>query len=544
VIWHIVHFKRNREYAGLKLCHTSKSDERQPRTARIFSQPVETTGQLSTSTWGNMLQPLPDAQWDYARAAHLLNRAGFGGPPRDIERLVSVGPTRAVRQLVDYDSIPDPQRNPAWAKPDPTRSERFREMRDASEEERRKLRQMEQRTQRRRFAELQGWWLQRMITTSRPLQEKMTLFWHGHFATSFVKVRDAYLMWLQNDLFRSHATGNWLELLVAIARDPAMLLWLDQAQSRKQHPNENFARELMELFTLGEGYYTETDVSEAARAFTGWSYDRQRQEFVWRPYQHDRGSKTVLGLTGQLDGNDVIAAIAEQPRTARFITGRLWTYFAGSPPSDELNAALATVFEDSGGDFKPLLLTLFRSEAFYAPEILGNQVKSPTQWLVGSIRMLDRKPPPPFVMAALTKNLGQELFAPPNVKGWDGGVTWITTNSLLARYNQAALLVYGGRDLARNLDAKDQAMMDRRLLAQLTRAETAGVAIEEILSASERADREQLIAALERRLLVAPLSAPQEAALRGFLESRGTLDEDDILGAIRLVMSTPEFQLT
>jgi uncharacterized protein (DUF1800 family) len=491
-----------------------------------------------------MLKPLSGRQWDQVHAAHLLNRAGFGGPPNEIERVRARGIEGAVEWLMNYESVPDNGADPEWAHPDPTRVERFRELRQASDEERRKARQEEQRTQRRRFVELQGWWLLRMATTSRPLQEKMTLFWHGHFATSFIKVRDAYLMWLQNDLFRRHATGSWLDLLVGVARDPAMLLWLDQAQSRKKHPNENFARELMELFTLGEGHYSERDVTEAARAFTGWGYDRLRQEFIWRASQHDSDPKSVLGSEGDLDGNDVITVLVRQPQAARYITGKLWTYFAGSPPSEELNQALAESFREGGGTFKPLLRTMFLSEAFYSAAVMRDQVKSPTQWLVSSVRMLERDMPAPAVSARLTKNLGQELFAPPNVKGWDGGLSWITTNSLLARYNQAALLIYGGREFARSAGQEARTMMDRSMVNRLARAGTGGVAVDRILTQEERSDKERLIAALQWRLLQSRLKPDQEEALREYLDARGDLDHDDILGAIRLIMATPDFQLT
>jgi uncharacterized protein (DUF1800 family) len=406
------------------------------------------------------------------------------------------------------------------------------------------MRRAQQRLQRRRFVELQGWWLEKMVATTRPLQEKMTLFWHGHFATSFIKVRDAYLMWLQNDLFRRQATGDWLELLVAVARDPAMLIWLDQGKSRKQKPNENFARELMELFTLGEGNYTEQDVAEAARTFTGWGYDQVRQEFVWRPSQHDSGTKTVLGKTGNLDGNDVLALIVDNPQAERFITARLWQYFAGTPPSAELNKALAEHFRASGHVFKPVLRTMFLSQEFYAPERVRNQVKSPVQWLVGSVRMLERPVPPSLVCSRLTTNLGQQLFAPPNVKGWDGGVSWITTNSLMTRYNEAALLVYGGPAFVRGLTREERAAMDRPVINRLARQDAGRVNVKRILTPEERADKERLIAALQTRLLQTTLSSEQEKVLRAFLDSQGELDNEDILGAIRLVMSTPDFQLT
>lgn len=491
-----------------------------------------------------MLKPISGSDWSGSHAAHLLNRAGFGGTPDELQELAELGPDKAVSKLVDYEAVPDNATRPDWAEPEPTRAERLKSMRAAPEKERREMQREERRTQRQRFVELQGWWLRRMATTPRPLQEKMTLFWHGHFATSFVKVRDAYLMWLQNELFRQHATGPWLQLLVDVARDPAMLLWLDQGQSRKKKPNENFARELMELFTLGEGHYSESDVTEAARAFTGWSYNRVRQEFYWNPKQHDPGNKTVLGRTGTLDGNDVIATIVETPQSARFITAKLWHYFAGNPPSPELNQALSQQLADAEGHLKPVLRSMFLSRDFYAPDLIRSQVKSPVQWFVGSLRMLERPVPPPIVCSRLTKNLGQELFAPPNVKGWDGGVSWITTNSLLTRYNQAALLVYGGPDFVRSLAREERAAMDQPVLNRLAKPGARSVDIARILTADERSDKGRLIAALEHRLLQSKLSPDQERALREFLDSRGVLDEDAILGAIRLVMATPDYQLT
>jgi len=496
-----------------------------------------------------MLKALPAKKWNFAMAAHLLNRAGFGGTPAEIEHLASLGPDKAVTYLVDYEQIPDSTPNPEWAKPDPTRAERYRAARDADPEKRRQLIQEEQKQQRQNIVQLKYWWLERMAKGPRPLQEKMTLFWHGHFATSMEKVKDAYLMWKQNDLFRQQATGNWLQLLIATAQDPAMLVWLDQAQSRKEHPNENFAREVMELFTLGEGHYTEKDVTEAARALTGWTYDRQDQEFDERPRLHDNGVKTVLGRTGSLNGQDVMELIVAQPQAGRFITGKLWNYFAGQPPSEELLAALAEVFRKSDNNFKPVLKQMFRSEEFYADSIVRNQVKSPVQWLVGSVRVLERDLPGPFICFALTRNLGQDLFAPPNVKGWDGGLSWITTNNLLARYNEAAILVQGDTGMLRTTltglgvaaGGGGQNMMGQNRL-QNVRLKSA--VPEKILTDEERKDKDKLVVALENRLLQGKLTGKQEQTLREFLDSQATLDDAAILNAIRLVMSTPEYQLT
>ncbi len=490
-----------------------------------------------------MLKPLLPARWNFETAAHLLNRAGFGAAPASIERLADAGLEKAVTELVDYENTADPTLDPVWAKPDPSRAERFRMARQAGPEERRKLQQEEQREQRRRMIELRAWWLQRMAAGYRPLQEKMVLFWHGHFATSVEKVRNAYLMWRQNELFRRLATGSWQRLLVEAGKDPAMLIWLDQAQSRKQHPNENFAREVMELFALGEGHYTEKDVTEGARALTGWSFDRASEKFVERPNWHDEGEKVIFGERGNFNGGDFLGLVVAQPQAARFICAKLWNYFAGQPPSDELVTELAEIFRRSGDQFKPVLRAIFSSEEFYSQRIVRNQVKSPVQWLVGSVRVLERPLPPPLACFALTRNLGQDLFAPPNVKGWDGGLSWITTNNLLARYNEAATLVQGDASVlagAMFTPRPDSAAGGRPFRGLLLQ----GVEADKLFTEAERQSPEALATTLQKRLLQGRLSPKHEEALRQFLSSDGPPNDERILAAIRLVMSTPEFQLT
>jgi uncharacterized protein (DUF1800 family) len=492
-----------------------------------------------------MLEPLGRTRWDFTTAAHLLNRAGFGGTPAEIGDLVALGPEKAVAHFLEYEKVPDPTAPPDWAKPDPDRAEKYQAARRAPEEERRKLLREYQRNERQQMIGLRTWWLKRMATGPRPLQEKLTLFWHGHFATSVEKVRDAYLMWRQNDLFRRLAAGNWESLLIEVGKDPAMLLWLDQAQSRKQHPNENFAREVMELFALGEGHYTEKDITEGARALTGWSYDRLTQNFIERPLWHDTGPKVIFGQEGDFKAEDFLRMIAAQPQSARFITAKLWKYFAGEEPSPGLAEALGTAFRAGGNDFKPLLRTIFSSQEFYAPSLIRNQVKSPVQWLVGSVRMLERELPPPFACFGLTRNLGQDLFAPPNVKGWDGGLSWITTNTLLARYNEAAVLVRGDTSMAAGASlAANRPNMTQVFERRLNNPRMKGVEVDKVFPENERADKQTLIAALEKRLLQSKLKPKQEKALRDYLDSESSLADHVVLNAIRLVMSTPEYQLT
>lgn len=493
-----------------------------------------------------MLKPLSANDWDYPKAAHLLNRAGFGGTPEQIQKLVSLGHEGAVSYLVDYEKIPDPASDPSWAHPDPGRAERRRAIRMASADQRKELQKQENEIIRDEMLELRGWWLKRMAKGPRPFQEKMTLFWHGHFATSVEKVREPYYMWRQNELFRRMATGKWPELLTEAGKDPAMLIWLDQAQSRKEHANENFAREVMELFALGQGHYTEKDITEAARALTGWSLDPDSQSFIWRPFFHDKGEKTIFGNTGYFDGDDFIEQIVAQPQSAIYITGKLWNFFAGEMPSPELNAGLADLFRRGGNDFKPLMRIIFSTEEFYSPSVVRNQVKSPVQWLVGTARMLECELPPPLVSTQLLRSLGQDIFAPPNVKGWDGGLAWITTNNLLARYNEAAMLAQGDKDIAAALatgPAKNPARV-KQIQRRMRNLRVGGVNVDKILTEEQRSDKEILISALEKRLLQGNLTGKQEQTLREYLNDKTSLDENDIQDAIRLVMCTPEYQVT
>ena len=484
-------------------------------------------------------------------AAHLLNRAGFGGSPDEIQKLADLGPDKAISSLIDYEHIRGLSPDPVWATPDPQRLENLRlAIKSAKPEDVKVLRDQENKLQAQRINELRGWWFDRMAKGPRPFQEKMVLFWHGHFATSIEKVRgtpnSSYLMWRQNELFRRLATDNWLRLLIETGKDPAMLIYLDQAQSKKDHPNENYAREVMELFSLGEGHYTEHDITEAARALTGWSYAPLEQKFVYRPTFHDEGTKTVLGLTGNLSGEDFLAQIVRQPQSARFITGKLWNYFSGQFPSDELNTALATIFRENDNDFKPFLRVMFRSEEFYSDDIVRNEVKSPVQWLVGSARMLESDLPPPFICSAITNSLGQSLFAPPSVKGWDGGTSWITTNTLLERYNDAVTLVTG---TAQQLSAQDFARKQggnggEKLAKLAQRIHVGGVDVQKILTPEQRADKDSIVASLQHRLFQTTLDTQKQDALRDFLDSKDKLSDTDILTTIRLMMSTPEYQVT
>ncbi|TMH58820.1 MAG: DUF1800 domain-containing protein, partial [Betaproteobacteria bacterium] len=290
-----------------------------------------------------------------------------------------------------------------------------------------------QQEQIREGLELRGWWVEEMIRTPSPLTERMTLFWHNHFVSGQQKVKLAQLMYRQNVTLRANALGRFGDLLHAVARDPAMVIYLDNAQNRKGTPNENFAREVMELFTLGEGHYGEQDIKEAARAFTGWSLDRDTGQFVFRRFIHDYGQKTVLGKTGNLDGDDVLDILLARPETAEFVMAKLWREFVSPDPDEKEVKRIAARFRDSRYDIKVALQALLTSDAFYAAENRGVLVKSPVDLVVGTLHQFGMRPGEPVPFAVAAAAMGQNLFAPPNVKGWPGGEAWINTSTLLAR---------------------------------------------------------------------------------------------------------------
>ena len=372
--------------------------------------------------------PASGAALGYDDARHLLNRTGFGATEPEIERFSRMTREEAARKLladVRTTAVTPP---PSWV--GSLEALRYPRVGDkASDGEKRMFLQQ----QIREGLDLRAWWVAEMLATPSPLTERMTLFWHNHFVSSQQKVKLAELMYWQNATLRANALGNFGDMLHAIARDPAMVVYLDNAQNRKGAPNENFAREVMELFTLGEGNYSEQDVKQAARAFTGWSLDRSTGRFMFRRFIHDDGSKTVLGRTGNLDGDAVLDILLAQPQTAEFITRKLWREFVSPDPDDAEVRRIAQRFRDSRYDLKVAMYALLTSSAFYAPEHRGVLIKSPVELVVGTLRQFDLKPAEtlPFAMAAA--GMGQNLFSPPNVKGWPGQDTWINSSTLLAR---------------------------------------------------------------------------------------------------------------
>jgi uncharacterized protein (DUF1800 family) len=362
----------------------------------------------------------------YDGARHLLNRTGFGATDAEIREYAALDRGAAVARLLEGARREATVKPPAFVDAAFTPYYKLREM---SVEER----MAAQRQLVEQGFELRAWWLREMLVTPSPLTERMTLFWHNHFATSQQKVRFAQLMYRQNALLRRESLGNFATMLHAVAKDPAMLVYLDNAGSRKQAPNENFAREVMELFTLGEGHYGERDIKEAARAFTGWSLERETGEYTFRRVWHDYGDKTVLGQTGRFDGDEVIDILLARPQTAQFIAGKVWREFVSATPDEKEVARWAATFRGARYEIKPLMRAVLESDAFWSPQNRAALIKSPVELVVGTLRTFDIHPfdlrPAVFACAAL----GQNPFSPPNVKGWPGGDAWIDSSTLLAR---------------------------------------------------------------------------------------------------------------
>lgn len=411
------------------------------------------------NNWPDDLMPISAQDWNAERAAHLLERAGFGATPEEIQHFAAMTPEAAMKVLVDFHGVdnshlvpfdesgvfdpgvdPFPESRPATTTMAKQRGEALgvkvkpkgnRKMQPVVNKFFYWLRASRLETDR-----LGYWWANRMLTSHRPLEEKMALFWHGHFANNEEKVRDYRKMKRQLDLFHAKGTGNFRELLIGAAQDPAMLAFLDAGVNVKGAPNENFAREIMELFTMGVGNYSEKDIREAARAFTGWNYEGVKFKQVTE--EHDDGVKNIFGRSGNFDGVQVIDIILDQPITAEFVAGKIYRYFVRQDLSDSTKKQLAAVLRDNKYELAPLLRTIFLSKDFYSAPSTATRIKSPVELAVSTYKKLGLKEVPgvPDFNDA-TEALGQRLFRPPTVAGWAQGRSWITPGLLLERGNFA-----------------------------------------------------------------------------------------------------------
>jgi uncharacterized protein (DUF1800 family) len=354
--------------------------------------------------------------------AHLYRRAGFGATPGQLDAAQKAGYAATAASLVVPSSPTDPG---VVATPAPKFEVAAPPGPNATADQRKQFNKQAAGEAR----DLMLWWLDRMVMATNPFPEKMTFFWHGHFATAIQKVRSAALMLRQNELFRARGLGAFDELDLAVAQDPAMMRWLDTAQDVVGHANENFARENMELFTLGYGNYSEADVREAARCYTGWRYNKNTDAFVEVPRLHDTGTKTVLGQTGNFDGTDVIRILTHSAASYRWVCSRVWSRFAKTITFDPVVNDLMSVYSPKL-DVQALLTAAFNSPSFTATK--GELVKQPVEYVVGALRALKLRGNSPKYLLVL-KNLGQLPFDPPNVGGWPVDDAWLTTAASLTR---------------------------------------------------------------------------------------------------------------
>jgi len=416
---------------------------------------------LPTDSWAKY-EPDVSAPWNWRRVVHLHRRAGFAATWDEIERDLKDGPETSVGRLLegkartrgvpaDFASVADRLADQALAAPEPNR--------------------------------LKGWWVYRMLCGPDPLTERLTLMWHNHFATSNLKVNDLAMMRRQNETLRSLCRARFGRLVRAMLHDPALLIWLDAPDNTKGHPNENLGRELLELFTLGIGSYSEDDVKQCARALTGWRLVGDQRRFI--ASRHDGGTKTILGRTGSFDVDGLAELLLEHPATSRRLAWRLCQEFLGGEGTIHADAieSLAAGLRAHDLDIGWGVATVLRSRALFDGENLGQRVLSPVEYVVGSVRALEVFDPPPStpVLADTCGRLGQDLFYPPNVGGWPGGRSWITTRSAIGRANFATALVEGEDvglsaplDLlalaVRHGQARNPAFFSRLLLGAETRA--------------------------------------------------------------------------
>ena len=520
---------------------------------------------------------------NYLDTAHLLRRAGFGAGPDEIQSATSRGLSAVTDDLLHPERIPDSIND----------DQILQSLLALVPEDRR------QNKQGRDYIPLQTvkmWWTIRMLASAHPLVEKMTLFWHGHF-TSKDGGQQGNLMMRQNQMFRQNALGNFRTLTLAVSRDPEMLRYLNGNQNYKAHPNENYGRELMELYTCGIGHYTEDDVKAAARAFSGWNL--RQGEFFFNARQHDNDPKTFLGRTGNWNGDDVVDMLVQHPATAKRLCTQLFTFFAYPNPEPQVVQSLMKTYYSSGYDIRAILGQIFRSQAFYSAKARSAVIKCPAQYVIGSVKMLGLASTVPTTAGDITpandmaaasvsastatpmqqgrarrvgglallplamRSMGQDLLEPPSVKGWDGGPAWINTATLLARVNFANTLsqsrdAFGGRfiravDFVQQMNFSSEQWVDYLAYAlgplQLTPA-TRQTLIEYANASGEFQEAPQgPIAPTAQNIADVQPVAPFRRVRRGFRRAFGPNrpgpdgPEARLRGVIPLIMATPEYQV-
>ncbi len=472
---------------------------------------------------------------------HLLWRAGFGPMAEDFLQVITATSSSYIAALFKASSkIPDSidvADNSIKGLVMGIEEVGMQQKQQLSSEKRKKIREQS----RDDIKSLNLAWLHQMINSPQQLREKVALFWHGHFAS-----RNLNILYQQQllDIIRKHALGNFGELLTEVSKSAAMINFLNNNQNKKNHPNENFAREVMELFTLGRGNYSENDIKEAARAFTGWGATVGGQ-FVFRKQQHDAGYKTVLGKSGNLQGEDVLQILLEQKQTAVFIVRKVYKFFVNEQVDDEKVSRLAERFFQSNYDIAALFKDIFNSDWFYDSKNIGSKIKSPVELIVGIQRAIPMQLENPEAQLLLQRLLGQLLFYPPNVAGWPGGKNWIDSSSLMLRM-RIPNLIYSNDDF--NIKPKDDddqmmGMQEKKNIAknkQGLKLIAAKIDWELYLKKYDGVPREKLLQTIAGKILQTKAGV-QEETMNRFLDASSR--ESFIKTATIQLMSTPEYQL-
>jgi len=464
---------------------------------------------------------------------HLLWRAGFGPAVEQLNELDRYNPRQYWSALVKASEKPPTPIEVANNAIDGLVMgvQTFAELskRELDPDQRKELQQRN----RNGIRDLNSIWMSKMVNSSAQLREKMAFFWHGHFACRNLNV--LYQQQLLN-IIRQHALGNFGTMLKAVSRSAAMLNFLNNQQNRKDHPNENFAREVMELFTIGRGNYSESDVKEAARAFTGWTANFQG-EFVFRRFQHDFGSKTVLGRSGNFEGEEVLNILLEEKKTAVYITTKLYRFLVNEIPDAKHIQWLSDRFYKNGYEIGPLLEDIFTSDWFYENKHIGTRIKSPIELLAGIRRLLPMQIDDATGQLLLQRGLGQVLFYPPNVAGWPGGKTWIDSSSLMLRMRVPRLLL--GED-EWNIGGKTDDDVQMGMMQRLQNRLEAKVDWMPLLSSFKKVPLEKLPAQLSD-LLLQTQRAQTIALLKSYVVAA---DRDASIRQLTAhILSTPEYQL-
>ena len=480
---------------------------------------------------------------DQLKNQHLWWRAGFGPPADQVNELSKQKPDALFHSILKAS-----EKKPVmFDVADPELKEMVNQQMDAGKMQRLnpESKQMFRKQSVLDIAKLNLRWLQEMTDSKAQLLEKMSLFWHGHFAAKTINIIYDQAM---INVIRENALGNFRDLLFKISKSPAMIQFLNNNENKKGHPNENFARELMELFTIGRGHYTETDVKESARAFTGWGTNING-DFDFRPRQHDDGIKTFFGKTGNLTGEEILDILLAQKQTAIFITRKIYRFLVNDIVDEEILGNLATQFYNSGYDISNLMVSLFKSTWFYDQKNIGNQIKSPVLWMVGIRRQLPMEIQNPAVQLILERLLGQVLFSPPNVAGWPGGKHWIDSSSLMLRMQIPRVIFNSDTILSKPKDDDDvmMGMRNNDLAKNIRKLKNPGGQLfqskifwDEYTKNFDKIKDMYLYAAIRELLLQRDMPMNENDMIKYIDESNREIRIQSI--TIRL-MGTPEYQL-